>query len=800
MLTLPTGGRYEYDYTTYVNSQGSPAAYEIQRRLLQKRIFLSSTTTLADQVINYSPGSITYSDGSHEIHYGTVLDSPLLDGTLYMGWMNGKETGVDYYDSAANGGGLLKSTRSTYQQRDCSTETTCWFGDPQALSSPAHDPQLASETVTIGSEVSQNRYVAYDIYNNVKEVDEYGFGTGAAASFPSRKTFTNFQYYTGSPYILNMVTSRQVTDGSGNLAAQTTYAYDESAYPLTGYGAVASHDSNYSASNTLRGNATTVTSVLNDPVNGVSNAQLASHYYYDIAGNIVASVDPRGVRHDYAYNDSLSTYALPTSVKSYTGVLGTGATLSASITYDYNIGKPTSTTDVNGNITTYGYNDLLDRLKTIIHPDGGTVTFNYNDAPGSLSTGIVIDQKLAGDGNLKSYVFYDGLGRESETSRQAGSQNIMTCKTYDVRSRLLSVSNPAYSSAVFGFPDTGICGSNATTFTYDGLSRQITATLPDGSMTQHKYRADSATHTNQTLEIEPGAAGQQPNRLQSADAAGRLVAIDENVTSWQGGTYGIPGQLTYHTGYFYDPLDDLTGVNQSGQSRTFTYDSLKRLVQTFNPESGTIRYSYDTSGNLSTRSDGRSVQLTFSAYDGLNRVTGKSYNDGATPAVTYSYGDTLSGCNLKGRLTGVTAASAPSRIYNYTCYNWAGRPLTVSQNTNSVPYPMSYSYDLAGELTSFTFPSNRQQSITYDTGGRPSGVSGLFGGFSTTYASSFAYFPNGSTDNLQLGPNFLRQQYCQNNRLQTTGVRLGPAGAGTTGNCANGGDLLNLGIGYPSAG
>jgi len=81
----------------------------------------------------------------------------------------------------------------------------------------------------------------------------------------------------------------------------------------------------------------------------------------------------------------------------------------------------------------------------------------------------------------------------------------------------------------------------------------------------------------------------QHNRLQYNDGAGRLKEVDENATSvtWRGGSYGVSG-ATLQTMYAYDPLDDLTSVSQSGQSRTFTYDSIKRLVQSTNPENGTL--------------------------------------------------------------------------------------------------------------------------------------------------------------------------------------------------------------------
>ena len=55
---------------------------------------------------------------------------------------------------------------------------------------------------------------------------------------------------------------------------------------------------------------------------------------------------------------------------------------------------------------------------------------------------------------------------------------------------------------------------------------------------------------------------------------------------------------------------------------------------------------------------------------------------------------------------------------------------------------------------------------------------------------------------MSLGPSSLIQQYCQdpNGRLQIAGIRLGPAGGGTTTNCSSSNDALNLAFSYGSAG
>ena len=48
------------------------------------------------------------------------------------------------------------------------------------------------------------------------------------------------------------------------------------------------------------------------------------------------------------------------------------------------------------------------------------------------------------------------------------------------------------------------------------------------------------------------------------------------------------------------------------------------------PESGTISYSYDANGNLTTRTDARGVVLT-KFYDDLNRLTSNEYDNPVSP-------------------------------------------------------------------------------------------------------------------------------------------------------------------------
>jgi YD repeat-containing protein len=117
-----------------------------------------------------------------------------------------------------------------------------------------------------------------------------------------------------------------------------------------------------------------------------------------------------------------------------------------------------------------------------------------------------------------------------------------------------------------------------------------------------------------------------------------------------------------------------TVTSRGGQTRSFTYDSLKRLLSATNPESGTVNStSYDGNGNLRSKTDARGITTNY-VYDALNCLTNRSYqNDpSGTPAVSYTYDDP-NVTNSKGRLT-----QAGSWRMGFSFYSSLNKLVTVS--------------------------------------------------------------------------------------------------------------------------
>jgi YD repeat-containing protein len=162
-------------------------------------------------------------------------------------------------------------------------------------------------------------------------------------------------------------------------------------------------------------------------------------------------------------------------------------------------------------------------------------------------------------------------------------------------------------------------------------------------------------------------------RKSCVDGLGRITGVWED-----------PAGLNYQTSYTYDANNNLTSVVQNGsRQRTFVYDSLSRLTNATNPESGTICYGtysgstcqqngYDGNGNLVTKTapapnqTGTATVTTNYQYDALNRLTMKTYSDGTTRQAQYFYDQYSSPSNNRvGRLSGTWDGVSTGTNYLY---------------------------------------------------------------------------------------------------------------------------------------
>jgi YD repeat-containing protein len=281
-------------------------------------------------------------------------------------------------------------------------------------------------------------------------------------------------------------------------------------------------------------------------------------------------------------------------------------------------------------------------------------------------------------------------------------------------SRVRSVSNPYCSTS-----DTTY---GSTLYLYDALGRKTQTTLPDGAVSAITYAG------NATEVTDPFNGTTYVQHIQQVDGLGRLTNVCELSSSPLGSSSptscGLAiGGTGYLTTYTYDAQGNMLNVNQHGLSRAFSYDALSRLTQSLNPEVGLNVYTYPSASNPCassaavpcTRTDGRGVTTSYT-YDALNRVLSKAYSDVATATSCYQY-DSASVANGIGRLASAwtqrasAGACSMSAVFltkrSNIVYDAMGRILseqqcTPSNCTSGAPYAPIYTYNLAGNLTSYT--------------------------------------------------------------------------------------------------
>jgi YD repeat-containing protein len=644
------------------------------------------------------------------------------------------------------------------------------------------NPVLQEQDVTLPNGQTAVTAYRYDVNNNILEEDEYDYGQSVA----TRTTTNQYQtfnspravYYSFPPAILDEKCKSVVysESSSGTRISETDFEYDggttvcgsagtPSVTAVSGLPAATHDEASFGASSTIsRGNLTTSLRWAN------AGASPTTTYTYDETGQTLTQTDPCGNpttacsdmpsssthKTTYSYTDSYASGTPNGSTNTYvtkiTKPAVNGVAEITSYSYNYANGLLASSTDVNTQPTNYTYGDPLNRLTEVQgppDPDNGsqrpTTTHSFNDSIAQTppyEPTITTTTALTSSISVTNKATMDPYGHTIETELTSDpSGPVYVISTYDGLGRVASATN-AYrttSDQTYG----------ATYYLYDALNRPTFQTQPDSSTRKWCYNGIAPSNPPAGVKavcnshlgsVATGSWVDSSDEVgntwqRSSDAWGRLTEVME-----PNGIVQTPGM---ETDYAYDGLNDLTGVKQWGgangssgsRSRGFSYDSLSRLIQAFNPEAGWTCYGttggaapnganctsgYDANGNLMNKTDARGVTTNYK-YDALNRVSSKSYaNDvSQTPSVCYQY-DASTVSNSVGRLTnewtqranaGVCPAAPPSSGIltrrSVLLYDPMGRirneqQCTPSTCTAGTPYAPSYTYDLAGNLLTAT--------------------------------------------------------------------------------------------------
>ncbi len=517
-----------------------------------------------------------------------------------------------------------------------------------------------TEVVTHHKLAGQSGYSAsdtkYDGYGDIYYTAQYDVG---GSSPVSTKTITygtcTSNCGTSSPgiaaYIPNLP-GEIVTTQNGSVVAQSNMAYGSNGALTQTWVWNGSAFLSQTNANTYNANGTPATT-------------------YDLNNNETTYTYATG-----SYSDGCNgVYPFPTSITN------SGTALTQSLTYDCEGGVPLTSSDPNGNVTTYTYSsggtgEPYWRTFGIEDPLTNTETFIYPNAHTSDDSSVTVP--ITSSTTDTTHVKVDGYGRLINTQV---NQELPLGIHYDTVSRgylwetsgtyinYFQVSTSQPCSVATG----GLC--TMAHFSYiDPLGRTYLSNTTSNEIVTNTFTPTGTTYyVLSTLTSAPTGENAKQTQTQY-DGLGRVKSICHigtttstgSGTSCPSGSYnGAVDTYTYGQGTGYTTVS----VTRGSQTRTNTYDALGRLTKQVTPEGGTWNFAYDTTtcgagatsyGNLLCTTDPNGNWI-IPNYDSLNRVTSISAGAGGfTTCKRFRY-DNASGV-LGSLPTGVSLTNQYGRM------------------------------------------------------------------------------------------------------------------------------------------
>lgn len=385
---------------------------------------------------------------------------------------------------------------------------------------------------------------------------------------------------------------------------------------------------------------------------------------FNTAGKVATYVHPSGVQANFTYTGNDLTQVANSLGRSLTLTNTTGrvtqvadGTRNVKYVYDAS-GNLTTFTDATARNTTFQY-DLPGRITKLFYPSTPTVAFltNVYDSLGRVQTQTNANSKLytyyfagsraeeVGPGNVSKVSYLNALGKVTKAINPLGR---VTTHTYDGQSRVLSTTLPQGNRVTYVYDDAPCaaqkrCTHNVKTVTLvpktgSGLVNLVTSTTYESafnkvaSVTDPRGKLTSFTYTAQgnplTVTYPADAAGVQPTTtygyIAYTPAGFPTLYLQSSETSKTSATNTVVTATTYNTTNKYVPATTVadSGTGKLNLSTSFTYDGFGNLTQLNGPRTDvTDTVTYAYDAERRvTQSTDALGKITRQAYDADGRL------------------------------------------------------------------------------------------------------------------------------------------------------------------------------------
>ncbi|ONF83288.1 SpvB/TcaC N-terminal domain-containing protein [Leptospira santarosai] len=447
-----------------------------------------------------------------------------------------------------------------------------------------------------------------------------------------------------------------------------------------------------------------------------------TEFEYDNHGNQTAEKDTSGSPArgtSYTYDNELHQFVVQETK------FGGSIQFSTNhqIGYGPAFGLPATTTDPNGNKSTFEYDNFGRLIRTSADTDVGTLTtatYSY-DASFPLSAKTTFPTGT-GDPDFASRTYTDGMGRNIYTVKSASNGNyVLTGRlVYDGTGKVVrkGQSNWATGGEIDRFA-LHLEERNATSFEYDPIGRIKKTILPTA---QGETSPTTITTTyNSAFETTETHSSGTSKRIVK-DARGQIQYVEDfgndGTAAKIGFCYDIAGNrikksdlndaslMSCPTPSAAIPAKDVSGRNQA----YWSYDAFGKLRGESDPDLGVSSYIYNAFGDLTSSTNAKGVTTNL-LYDSIGRILTKNIPEGN---IQYTYDSNSGSENALGRLVRIEDANQ-TKTFSYDklgrvkketrtiLATSAGNPLP--QETQG-PYITETRYDLLGRVTRIDYPEH----------------------------------------------------------------------------------------------
>jgi RHS repeat-associated protein len=431
--------------------------------------------------------------------------------------------------------------------------------------------------------------------------------------------------------------------------------------------------------------------------------------------------------------------------------------------WNYELGEPTITVDVNGQVTRREY-DAFGRLTDLFAPtDPANAAVHVDYGHRATVPWARSQHRLPEGGTLDTVVFADGLGRVLQSRKTAEVEGrgigwtVSGQVVFDRMGRLAK-QGQAYFEAGDGLTYRATRPLHPKRFVYDALGRTIRSEEPIEPTKRHTDGLAVTSVSYGFGELVPGvtrraATATDPERkvrVVFRDPADRVVAVEER-------DKGVPFTTTYR----YDGVGQLNRITDTlGHLTALGYDQLGQRTSVDSPDAGLVEFRFDLAGNLEEKIDaglraaGQSIRYEW-VHNQLRMI---DYPE--SPDVVYEYGVPGAKENGAARVTRVVDdAGEETRGYG---------PLGELVRTTRTVRPFRpgdidkvfetrFDFDVFGRMRSIVYPDGETVTYGYDAGGLLRSASARRKTVSRwlvekeTYVSSITYDEFGQRRTLTLG-------------------------------------------------